>query len=98
MFPTEAEGSSFRMVVDARDIAKLGVAIGNNTDESRVYNLFLRDSSGALFSTGRITVESRSNVAPFLNELVSPEPVSGDVYLLEVSATDSSNFSMVGLR
>ena len=98
VFPTEVETSSYDILVDGRDGARLGLPIANNTDASRMYNLSLRDSSGVLISTGQVTVPPRSNVARFLNELVSPEPVSGSVYLLEVRSSDSSNFSMVGLR
>ena len=98
VFPTEVESSSYSMIADGRDGARIGLAIANNTDLSRTYNLTLRDWAGDTVSTGSVTVPARSNVAQFLNELISPPPASGIVYLLEVRSSDHSDFSMIGLH
>ena len=98
VFPTEVESSSYSMIVDGRDGARLALAIANNTDFSRTYNLTLRDWSGSRVSTGSVRVSARSNVAQFLNDLISPHPASGIVYLLEVRSSDNSDFSMIGLH
>ena len=98
VFPTEVESSSYSMIVDGRDGARLALAIANNTDFTRTYNLTLRDWAGARVSSGSVSVSARSNVAQFLNELISPAPASGIVYLLEVRSSDHSDFSMIGLH
>ena len=98
VFPTEVESSSYSMIVDGRDGAQLALAIANNTDRSRTYNLTLRDWAGYTVSTGSVTVPARSNIAQFLNDLISPPPASGIVYLLEVRSSDRSDFSMIGLH
>ena len=98
VFPTEVESSSYSIIVDGRDGAQLGLAIANNTDFQRIYSLTLRDWRGAVVSTGSVTVPARSNVARFVNELISPLPAPGNVYLLNVQALDSSDFSMIGIQ
>lgn len=98
VFPTEVESSSYSMIVDGRDGAQLALAIANNTNLSRAYNLTLRDWAGDTVSTGSVTVPARSNIAQFLNDLISPPPASGIVYLLEVQSSDRSDFSMIGLH
>ncbi|MDE0165848.1 MAG: matrixin family metalloprotease [Bryobacterales bacterium] len=98
VFPTEVESASYSMIVDGRDGAQLALAIANNTDRSRTYNLTLRDWDGDTVSMGSVTVPARSNIAQFLNDLISPPPASGIVYLLEVRSSDRSDFSMIGLH
>ena len=98
VFPTEVESSSYSMIVDGRDGARLALAIANNTDISRTYELTLRDGAGDTVSTGSVTVPARSNIAQFLNDLISPPPDSGTVYLLEARSSDHSDFSMIGLH
>ena len=98
VFPTEVESSSYSVIVDGRDGAQLALAIANNTDLSRTYDLTLRDWAGDTVSTGSVTVPARSNIAQFLNDLISPPPASGVVYLLEVRSSDHSDFSMIGLH
>ena len=98
VFPTEVESSSYDIIVDGQDGAQLGLAIANNTDLERVYDLTLRNHAGGRVGTGLVTVPARSNVARFVNELIAPPPTPGNVYLLEVRASDFSVFSMIGLR
>ena len=98
VFPAEVEFSSYDIIVDGRDGSGLGLAIANNTDLARTYDLTLRDRAGSRMSMGSVPVPARSNVAQFLNDLISPPPAPGNVYLLEVRASDSSVFSMIGLR
>ena len=98
VFPTEVESSSYSIIVDGRDGAQLGLAIANNTNLSRTYDLTLQDSAGRTVGTGSVAVAAHSNVAGFVNELISPPPVSGIVYLLKVRSSAHSDFSMIGLR
>lgn len=98
VLPTGTEASSYRILVDGRDNARLGLAVANNTDLPRTYDLTLRTEEGRTRSTGLMTVSARSNAARFVDELVAPPPASGGVYLLEVRSSDESVFSMIGLR
>ena len=98
VFPTEFESFRYSIIVDGDDGARLGLAIANNTDLLRTYDLTLWDQSGGTVSTGSATVPARSNSARFLDELISPPPASGIVYLLEIRSSDYSRFSMIGIR
>ena len=98
VFPTKYESFSHSIIVDGDDGARLGLAIANNTDLLRTYDLTLWDQGGGVVSTGFATVPARSNSARFLDELISPPPVSGIVYLLEIRSSDYSRFSMIGIR
>ena len=98
VFPTERESYRYSIIVDGGDGAHLGLAIANNTDLSRTYDFTLWDESGGTVSTGSATVPARSNSARFLDELISPPPASGIVYLLEIRSSDFSSFSMIGIR
>ena len=98
VFPTEFESFRYSIIVDGDDGARLGLAIANNTDLLRTYDLTLWDQSGGTVSTGSATVPARSNSARFLYELISPPPASGIVYLLEIQSSDYSRFSMIGIR
>ena len=98
VFPTKRESYYYSIIVDGGDGARLGLAIANNTDLSRTYDFTLWDESGGTVSTGSATVPARSNSARFLDELISPPPASGIVYLLEIQSSDYSRFSMIGIR
>ena len=98
VFPTEYESSSYSIIVDGGDGARLGLAIANNTDLLRTYDLTLWDQAGGMAGEGSATVPARSNSARFLDELISPPPASGLVYLLEIRSSDYSRFSMIGIR
>ena len=98
VFPTEYESWSYSIIVDGGDGARLGLAIANNTDLPRTYDLTLWDQAGYPVSTGSATVPARSNSARFLDELISPPPASGSVYLLEIESSGYSRFSMIGIR
>ena len=98
VFPTKWESYRYSIIVDGGDGARLGLAIANNTDLSRTYDFTLWDESGGMVSTGSATVPARSNSARFLDELISPPPASGIVYLLEIRSSDYSRFSMIGIR
>ena len=98
VFPTEIESSNYSIIVDGRDGAQLALAIANNTDHPEIYSLYLQDSEGRLVGEGYVAVAAHSNLARFVNELISPPPLSGIVYLLEVQSATDSGFSMIGLR
>ena len=98
VFPTEVESAGYDIIVDGRSGARLALAIANHSDLTRSYDLRLRNSSGATVSSGSVEVPARSNLARFVNEMISPGAASGQVYLLEVRSSDGSGFSMIGLR
>ena len=97
VFPTKYESSSYSIIVDGGGGARFGLAIANNTDLPGTYDLTLWDQAGFMAGEGSATVPARSNSARFLDELISPTPASGSVYLLEIRSSDS-RFSMIGLR
>ena len=98
VFPTEYESFRYSIIVDGGGGARLGLAIANNTDLSGTYDLTLWDQAGFMAGEGSATVPPRSNSARFLDELISPPPASGSVYLLEIESSDWSQFSMIGIR
>lgn len=87
-----------KLIVDGRDNAQLGLAIANNTDSAHNYTLTLEDASGNPAGSGTTSVPARSNVAVFINDLVTPPPAAGETYLIEVRSEDLSYFSVLGLQ
>jgi len=80
----------FKMILDYRGGSKLGIAISNNTDITHTYELTLGSR------TATVTVGARSSVAKFVDQLMS---VPADtVGILNIEATDFSEFSAIGLR
>ena len=90
---------SFRrkIAVDLRDGARVAVAIANDTDLQRTYDLTLRDAAGDTVSTGSVVVPARSNLARFIDEMMTLRLGQG-VYRLEVRSADFSDLSAIGLR
>lgn len=87
-----------RLIVDGRDNAQLGLAIANNTDSTHNYTLRLEDDFGNVAGSGTTSVPPRSNLAVFVNDIVSPAPAPGQTYMLEVRSDDLSYFSVIGLQ
>jgi hypothetical protein len=98
VFPTWFERFVHRLIVDGRDDTRLGLAIANNSDSAHTYTLTLEDPSGFEVATGTTSVPARSNTAVFVADIVSPPPVPGETYLLEVRSDDFSYFSVLGLQ
>jgi hypothetical protein len=98
VFPTGVQYSEYRILADRREAAELGVAIANDTDLTRVYDLTLLDYDGFVVNTGQITVPPRSSTAAFLSQLLLPAEPFGSVHMLEVASTDFSPFSAIGLQ
>ena len=90
---------SFRrkLAVDLSDNARVAVAIANDTDLQRTYDLTLRNSAGETVSTGSVVVLARSNLARFIDEVMTI-PLGQGVYRLEVRSADFSDMSAIGLR
>jgi hypothetical protein len=83
------------MLFDNRDNANLGIAISNNTDIAHTYTLTATGSFGT--KTGTVQIPARHNVSRFLTEFVSGLP-SGAIGKVEITATDVSKLSAIGLR
>jgi hypothetical protein len=91
------EQQEFRFIADqAEPGARLGIAIANNTDVPRTYNITVRNAAGQTLGTGQMTVAGRRSSAKFLDEVVSG--TGGAVSHVLVRASDSSAFGAVGLR
>jgi hypothetical protein len=86
--------SEFRLIADQRDGSRLGLAIANNTDSAHSYTIIF--SSAGQARTATITIQPGNALARFLDELIAIP--AGAVGTLKISATDSSNFSAIGLR
>ena len=84
------------IISDGRDGARLAVAIANDTDIVRLYDLTLRESNGNTVSTGSVEVGARSNFGQFVDEMLTVP--AGQVLMLEIQSADSSDFSAIGLR
>jgi hypothetical protein len=92
VFGSEADfGGSFRyrMIADQRG-SQLGIAIANDTDLPRTYQLTINSLSGT------VTVPARASVAKFLTEVLPSS--ANTVGVLKVQASDLSSFYAIGLR
>ena len=91
---TEVESSEWRLIVDQRDGAQLGIAIANNSDAQKIYDVVL--SANGVTRSGSVTIPARTSVSRFLNELLTaPDNAVGTVTL---RSRDDSDFSAIGLR
>src|SRR5262249_34302583 len=81
---------SYRMIADQRGGSQLGIAIANDTDVPRTYQITINSLSG------RVTLPAHTSAGKFLTDLV---PGSGNtVGVLTVQSTDLSGFYAIGLR
>jgi hypothetical protein len=94
VFSTEFESFLYKLIIDHRDGARLGLAIANNTDVDRTYDFRVVGNNG--IRSGSITVPARRNKAVFADELTTI-PI-GTIGILTIQSRDSSDFSVIGLR
>src|SRR5687768_16528895 len=88
---------SFKLIADQTEGARLGIAIANNTDISRTYEIELRRSNGTTFATTTTTVPARQSVARFLDTLISSS--SNQILEAEISDTAFSfDSAVMGIR
>ena len=85
------------VAVDLRDGARMAVAIANDTDLRRTYDLSLRDSAGNTVSTGFVEVDARSSLPRFVDELMFVPP-GHTALILEIYSSNFTEFSATGLR
>ena len=79
----------------ALQTTRLAFAIANNTDASAQYQLAAVNATGQTVASGTLTVAARSNVAKFIDEVMTvPANFSG---ALTVTSSGSAQFSLVGL-
>jgi hypothetical protein len=88
--------NSFRLIGDQTDGSKLGVAIANDSDSARSFEIALRRTDGSTYDTVTVVVPARSRVARFVDEILPS--TSGKALEVDIRATDSSNFAVIGLR
>src|SRR4030095_12434757 len=92
VFSSPASGS-VEVLADNREGARLVIAIANDTSQSTNYTITAYDSAGAQVATSTRTLAGHSNLAAFLDELVSiPANHYGQVYVTGGSS------SIIGLR
>jgi hypothetical protein len=93
-FSTEFESSLYKLIIDHRDAARLGLAIANNTDSDRTYEIRIVANNG--IRNASITVSARRNRAVFADELMTVP--AGTIGILTIQSRDRSDFSVIGLR
>ena len=92
VFSSPASGT-VEVLADNREGSRLAVAIANDTSQSTNYTITAYDSAGAQVATSTRILAGHSNLAAFLDELVSiPANHYGQVYVTGGSS------SIIGLR
>ena len=86
--------SSFKLIADQTGGARLGLAVANNTDLLKTYEVTLRNPDGSTEGTGTFQVQPRRSLARFLDELIPAS--SGQVLEVRIRSTGTSG--IVGLR
>jgi hypothetical protein len=76
--------------------ARLGIAIANNTDLQRTYNVTIKNAAGQTIGTTQLVVGARRAFAKFLDEMAAG--TTGIVSYVTVQSPDFSYFGAVGLR
>ena len=96
VFSSRESSVGRRLLVDGRDGARLGVAVANTTDLTRMYDLTLRDATGSTVSTGTMSVPAKTSLAKFVDELMTVP--AGSISMLDIRPQDFSDFATIGLR
>lgn len=94
----ESPSFSFKLIADQTEGARLGLAIANNSDIARTYDITLKTAANATSGTSSVQVPARSSVARFLDDLI---PSSRNQILeATVQAADFSfdTLAVVGIR
>ncbi len=91
VFPAE-EMAAHEFVVDGRDGAQVGIAIANTDDQQGEYVLELFDQDGNFHGSGELLIPAERNAAGLLGDLISPGPISGEVYRLRVRKVHVDSF------
>ena len=92
VFSSPASGA-VQVLADNREGSRLAVAIANDTSQSANYTITAYDSAGAQVATSTRGLAGHSNLAAFLDELVSiPANHYGQVYV------SGGSSSVIGLR
>jgi hypothetical protein len=82
--------STYKMIADQRVGSQLGIAIANNTDLPRTYQVTINSVSG------RVTIPAHTSTGKFLTEIVPGS--SNTVGIVTIDSTDSSEFYAIGLK
>ena len=88
--------NQLQVLVDARESARLGIAIANDSDQSATYNIVVTDANGATVGSTSRTLSARASVADFLDNFVTLSP--NFVGAVVVSAPTGRTVSVIGLR
>ncbi len=82
--------SNYRMIADQRGGSQVGIAIANDTDLPRTYQVTINSLSG------RVTIPARTSTGKFLTDVVPASANTAGVLIIE--STDFSDFYAIGLR
>jgi hypothetical protein len=80
----------FKLLADETEGARLGLAVANDTDLSRAYQITLLTSGGSTYAKRTVNVGARQSVAKFLDELIPA--AANQILQVQVQASDFSNF------
>jgi hypothetical protein len=92
---SSSENYSTRMVFDHTQGARLGIAIANDTDLTRTYDITLTGTFGTRI--GSHAVAPRRSLVGFIDDLVTGLPPSA-VGIMKIEAKDFSYHYVIGLR
>jgi len=87
-----------QLLTDQRNGAQLGIAIANNGSTAKEFVIVALDASGTEVARRNVQIASRSQIALFLNELMSlPADYVGQVQI-STNTTDTFDVYAIGLR
>jgi len=92
---SSAPSRQLQVLADAREGARLGLAIANDTDQTVTYSLVVGDATGNVVGMTNVTLEARSARAAFLDEFLPIPPGNYGQVLL---SGNSGSASLIGLR
>ena len=85
-----------QILADSREGAQVGLAIANDSDQNGAYTIAVYDASGSLVGSAVRTINARSSIAAFVNELVPAVPANHYGPVIVSSSTGMA--SIIGLR
>jgi hypothetical protein len=87
-----------QLLTDQRNGAQLGIAIANNGSAAKEFVIVALDASGAEVTRKSVQIASRSQIAIFLNQLMSLPPDYVGQVQISTNTTDTFDVYAIGLR
>jgi hypothetical protein len=87
-----------QLLTDQRNGAQLGIAVANNGGVSKEFVIVALDSAGNEAGRRSIQIPGRSQIARFLNELISLPPDYVGQVQISTNTTDTLDVYAIGLR